>query len=99
MPTQITCASALPGKTGKHKITFFTRMDCVTRIMHLCTVFLKEKNVICDVGLFDSVKHLLRWKHKSVRIIILSVDFYSRRDKEQLPAFTATDAMTDLANT
>jgi len=35
------------------KITFFTQLHCVTRTMHLCAVFLKEKIVICDV--FDSV--------------------------------------------
>jgi len=35
------------------KITFFTQLDCVTCTMHLCALFLKEKNVICDV--FDSV--------------------------------------------
>jgi len=35
------------------KIAFFTQLDCVTRTMHLCSVFLKEKIVICDV--FDSV--------------------------------------------
>jgi len=43
MPPQITCASALPGKTGKHENSFFTQIDCVTRTMHLCAVFLKEK--------------------------------------------------------
>jgi len=50
---QITCTSALPGKTGNTKITLFTQLDCVTRATHLCAVFLKEKIVICDV--FDSV--------------------------------------------
>jgi len=55
MPPQSTCASALPGKMGKHemKITFFTPLDYVTHTMHLCAVFLKEKIVVCDV--FDSV--------------------------------------------
>jgi len=51
--TQVTCASALPGKTGKHKNHIFTQLDCVTHTMHLCAVFLKEIVVICDV--FDSV--------------------------------------------
>jgi len=40
-------------KQENTKITFFTQMDCVTRIMHLCTVFVKEKIVTYDV--FDSV--------------------------------------------
>ena len=34
-------------KRGNTKITFFTQLDCVTRIMHLCAVFLKEEIVIC----------------------------------------------------
>jgi len=40
-------------KRGIIKITFFTQLDCVTRTMHLCDVFRKEKVVICDV--FDSL--------------------------------------------
>ena len=64
MPRQIICASALPGKTGKHENRIFTQMlyqsralqqlDCAARTMHQCSIFLKEKKlVICDV--FDSV--------------------------------------------
>jgi len=54
MPPQITCASALPGKTGKHENHIFHSSGlCYTHTMHLCAVFLKEKIVICDV--FDSV--------------------------------------------
>jgi len=53
MPPQVTCASALPGKTGKRKNHIFTQLDCVIHTMHLCAVFLKEKVVICDV--FDSI--------------------------------------------
>jgi len=53
LPPQVTCASALPGKTGKCKNYIFTQLDCVTHTVHLCAVFLKEKVVICDV--FDSV--------------------------------------------
>jgi len=30
MPAQITCASALPGKTGNKKMTFFTR--CISAL-------------------------------------------------------------------
>jgi len=62
MPPQVTCASALPGKTGKRenqrKNHIFTQLDCVTHTMHLCAVFLKEKVVICNV--FDSIQHFLR---------------------------------------
>jgi len=53
MPPQMTCASALPGKTGKLENHIFTQLVYVTHTMHLCAVFLKEKVVICDV--FDSV--------------------------------------------
>jgi len=53
MPPEITCASALPGKMGKHKNRIFTQLDCVTRAMHPCAVFMKEQVVICDV--FDSI--------------------------------------------
>jgi len=50
MPPQITCASALPVKTGKHENHIF---HSIAHTMHLCAVFLKEKIVTCDV--FDSV--------------------------------------------
>ena len=52
VPPQVTCASALPDKTGKRENHIFTQLDCVTHEMHLCAVFLK-KVVICDM--FDSV--------------------------------------------
>jgi len=51
-PPQVTCASALPGKVWKRKITFSLSW-IVFHTMHLRAVFLKEKVVICDV--FDSV--------------------------------------------
>jgi len=54
MPPYVTCASALPGKTGKRENHIFTQLNCVyTHKMDLCAVFLKEKVVVCDV--FDSV--------------------------------------------
>jgi len=53
MPPQVTFASALSGKTGKHENHIFTQLDCVTYTMHRCAVFLKEKVVTCDV--FDSI--------------------------------------------
>jgi len=53
MLPQITCASALPGKTGKHENHIFTQilywlrtlqqLDCVARTVHQCAVFLKEQ--------------------------------------------------------
>jgi len=53
MPPQITCASALPVKTGKHENHIFNSIGlCYTR--NAPGRFLPEiKNVICDV--FDSV--------------------------------------------
>jgi len=45
------CTTWQNGET--QKFTFFTQLDCVTRTVHLCAVFLKEKIVICDV--FGSV--------------------------------------------
>jgi len=53
MPPEITCASALPGKTGKHENHVFLLNWTVLHTMHLCAAFLNEKVVICDV--FDSV--------------------------------------------
>jgi len=46
MPPQITCASALRGKTWKHEKHIFTQLDCVTHFLP------ERKNVTCDV--FDS---------------------------------------------
>jgi len=31
-------------QNGETKITYFTQLDCVTHAMHLCAIFLKEKN-------------------------------------------------------
>jgi len=56
MPPQITCASALPGKTGKHQKHIFHSIGlCYTHSapVRYYAVFVKEKFVICDV--FDSV--------------------------------------------
>jgi len=52
MPPQIACASALPGKTGKHENHIFhsTRW-CYTQCT--CALSSWRKNVICDV--FDRV--------------------------------------------
>jgi len=33
------------GETQNH---IFTQLDCVTRTMHLCAIFLKEQVLICD---------------------------------------------------
>jgi len=53
MPPQVSCASALSDKMGKHENQIFTQLDCVTHVMHLCAIFLKEKVIICDV--LDSI--------------------------------------------
>jgi len=44
MPPQITCASALPGKTGNTKIAFFTQMlcQCIARIQPVAPWFLQS---------------------------------------------------------
>jgi len=53
MSPQITCASALPGKTGKHENhTFHSIGLCYTHNAPVCCLP-GRKNVICDV--FDSV--------------------------------------------
>jgi len=49
MPPQVTCGSALTGKTGKRENHIFTQLDCFTHTMHLWAVFI----VICD-GLIAS---------------------------------------------
>jgi len=46
MPPQITCVSALPGKTGKHGNHIFHSVGlCYTHnaTMHMSAVFLKKK--------------------------------------------------------
>jgi len=63
MPPQITCASALPGKMGKHENHSFhsnaVLVESTTAVGLCCThsapvrCLLKEKIVSCDV--FDSV--------------------------------------------
>jgi len=62
MPPQITCASALPGKTAKHENHIFhsnavlvesaAAVNCVARTVHYCAVFLKEKlsSVMCMIA-------------------------------------------------
>jgi len=50
MPPQITCVSALPGKTRKSRFLCWIVLH-TQRTM--CAVFLEEKIVICDV--FDGV--------------------------------------------
>jgi len=76
-------------------IFFFQKDSALAHNVRQCTVFLKEKNVICDV--FDSVKY---WLRSQGIPLILSIDFHSRLDEKQLPSFTqrATDTVTDLVN-
>jgi len=44
MPSQIICASALPGKTGKHENCIFTQMlyQCIARIQPVTARFLQS---------------------------------------------------------
>jgi len=63
MPPQVTCASALPGKTGKHENHIFhsnaVLVESAAAVGLCCThsapvrCFPERKTVICDV--FDSV--------------------------------------------
>jgi len=59
MSPQMTYASVLPGKMGKHKNHIFhsKQFDCVARTVHQCTVFLKDK---LSCVMFDKRLHLLR---------------------------------------
>jgi len=43
MPPQITCASALPVKTGKHENHIFTQLDCVTHNAPVCCLPERKK--------------------------------------------------------
>ena len=52
MPPQITCASALPVKTGKHENHIFHSVG-LSNIHNAPVRYLPEKIVICDE--FDSV--------------------------------------------
>jgi len=53
MPPQITCASALPGKMGKHGNHIFHSIGlCYTHNAHVRCLPERKKNAICDA--FDS---------------------------------------------
>ena len=86
MPPQVTCASALPGKTGKHKnyiFSFFTQSDCVTHTQCTCALSSWKKklsSVMCFIA-----SNICRDSKIS---LMLSIDFHSRLDEEQLPSFT-----------
>jgi len=60
MPPQITCASALPGKTGNTKITFFTR--CISAFPEFNQLLLDFFN------LFDS-RLILKLLHDSLNLV------------------------------
>jgi len=52
-------------KRENTKITVFTHMDCVTRTMHLCAVFLEEKkmsSVMCLIASITFVE-IVRYPH------------------------------------
>jgi len=94
MPPQITYASALPGKTGKHKNHVFSlkccitwerccmQLDCVACTVHQCAVFLKEKlsSVLCLIA--STFVEIVRYPVNTVHWLLL------RLDEEQLPSFT-----------
>jgi len=76
MPPQITCACALPGKTGKHENhTFHTIGLCYTytRTMHLCAVFLKEKKCHYVTWLIASnnIAEIVRYPINTVHWLLL----------------------------
>jgi len=53
MPSQVTCASALPGRTEKRENHTFTQLTVLYTQCTCALSFWKKKVVICDV--FDSV--------------------------------------------
>jgi len=57
MPPHVTCASALPGKTGKHKNHIFHSIGLLHAQCTCAQSSWKKKIVICDV--FHSVEHLV----------------------------------------
>jgi len=59
MPPQITCASALPGKTGNTKTEFFTH----------CISALPEFSQVNFFNLFDS-RHIFRLLYDSPNLVI-----------------------------
>jgi len=89
MPPQITCASGLPGKTGKHENHIFHSsailVESAAAVGLCCThnapvrCLPERKIVICDASTFVEI----------VKYPINTVHWLSLRlDKEQFPSFT-----------
>jgi len=85
MPPQITCASALPGKTGKHENRIFHSVGPhVLYAQCTCALSFWKKKLSSAMCL---IAFNICWDSKIDIPLILSIDFYSRLDKEQLPSF------------
>ena len=61
MPPQITCSSALPGKTGNMKIVFFTR--CISALLEF------NQSLLDFFNLFDS-RLILTLLYDSLNLVI-----------------------------
>ena len=108
MPLQVTCASAIPGKRGNAKITFFhsnaVLVETAAAVGLRCTqcaVFLKEKlsSVTCLIASIfaETVRYSINTVHW------LSIDFpltFTQAWRRTTAIFyTETNTITDLANT
>ena len=85
MPPQVTCASALPGKNAKTRKSHISLNWIVLHTQCTCALsFWKKKrsSVMCLIA------SNICWDIVRYPIIILSIDFNSRLDEEQLPSFT-----------
>jgi len=91
MPSQINCASALPGKIGKHENHIFhsnaelvesaAAVGLFTCTVHYCAVFLKKLlSMICLIA--STFVEIVKFPINTVHWLSL------RLDKEQLSAFT-----------
>jgi len=56
MPHQITCASALPGKTEKHKNRLFTQMPEFNQLFDFFNLFDSQLTLTM---LYDSLNHVI----------------------------------------
>jgi len=67
MPPQITCSSALPGKTGNMKIVFFTR--CISALLEF------NQSLLDFFNLFDS-RLILTLLYDSLNLVIKAWGFW-----------------------
>jgi len=99
MLPQITCASALPGKTGKHENHIFhsnaVLVESAAAVGLCCTqcaVFLKEKLSFVMCLIVSTFVEIVSYPINTVHRLSL------RLDEEQLRSFTQRPALTDLVN-